>query len=153
MKKYFWILLVATTILGCTSKGKVKFSRSFIDNRTVHPIEIIIYKRGQIVSVDQSKKLPALSRTEVEYISEGITSYGFGLIGYDSLEVKFANIYSSIHYLNAEGNNISAIKRGDPRNLYDGVGWEKKIVEDTRRKLVVEHTYTFTEQDYSDAKK
>ena len=153
MKKYVYIVYIAISFIACRDKEQIKFSKSYMDNQTVYPIEIILYKDGKIAKVDKSKTLPALSKTEVEPVSEGITSYGFWLIAYDSLEVKFANLYSSIHYLNAQGNNISAIKRGNPRNLYDGVGWGKKILEDTRRKLVVEHTYTFTEQDYLDAKK
>ena len=83
-------------------------------------------------------------------------SYPLYLAIYDSVLVAFDDSIKAIHYSYAttnKGNNSKAIKYDSSRSIYNESNYIRKITQEDKRSISNEYTFTFTNQDYLDAKK
>jgi hypothetical protein len=71
----------------------------------------------------------------------------------DSVIVEFNNTKRTTHYgYNKTGNNSHAILSTSNRSLFNGTNYVQKTIKDDKCHLETEFIYTFTEQDYLNAK-
>ncbi|GAL83936.1 hypothetical protein MYP_1164 [Sporocytophaga myxococcoides] len=72
---------------------------------------------------------------------------------FDSLNIVFDDTISSVHYRqNLSGDNPEAIKFENNRNLYNEDNYVRKVVMEKKHYISTEYSFTFTEQDYLNAK-
>ena len=144
--------------LSCTLEESTN-TKSFINNNTLHIITIIPYYQGLVVKED-SVNINSNSIYEILDNSNKGKGTGFSyslyLAIYDSVQVAFGNSIHATHYSYAttnKGNNPKAIKIDSSRSLYNEVNYVRKIITESKRGISNEYTFTFTEQDFLDAKK
>jgi hypothetical protein len=134
-------------------------TKSFINNNTFNKVTIIPYYQGFVVKEDSvqinSNQLVLVLNKNEKGKGSGF-SYPLYLAIYDSVLVAFDNSIHATHYSYAttnKGNNPKAIKIDSSRSIYNEVNYVRKIITESKRGISNEYTFTFTEQDYLDAKK
>lgn len=155
MKAKLFIYLIFIMITGCVLEHGGKFV-SYIENDTTHQIELHYYKNGQ----ENQDVYLSLNQNEIKEVlvtagSDGLDSYPSHISGYefDSLIVEFDNSRKAVHYnFNTAGPNPNAIMYDNPRNLFNEENYAERIIVEKKRRSEREFRYTFTEQDYLDAK-
>ena len=66
----------------------------------------------------------------------------------DSVVVNFGRKKEVIHYRNGkQGNGISSLSFGHPRNLLNEDNYRKEIITDKKCSYYAEYYYTFTRED------
>ena len=71
----------------------------------------------------------------------------------DSFVVTFDNVYSIVHYKpTLIGSNPKRYLYSSKRNIYNDSSYAINIRSETGQEKFVDFTYTFTNQDYLDAK-
>jgi hypothetical protein len=70
----------------------------------------------------------------------------------DSVIVEFGGKKKSVHYGRRSGNNPNAILLSSGRSLYVEANYTRKTLIDEECYLETEFVYTFTEEDYVNAK-
>lgn len=153
MRKILIVLIILFLTMHCGVKSKITTSKSIMLNETEHIIDIIFYKDGNKATTINSLSLAPYSVAEVDKKIDDPSSFAVNLIPYDSVQVVFGKMFKSTHYVNINGTNPKGIKKDTLRNLSAGSNWQKKIIEDTRKKFSVEYNYSFNQQDYLDATK
>jgi len=132
-------------------------TKTFITNNSSHSIEIIPYYQGVISNVDikyiaPNSTLPILTN-HTRGKSAGY-SYPIYLIAVDSIYVLYDNLKTVVYYKeNSTGNNPKAITYDSSRSIYNEANYIRKITQEDKRSISNEYTFTFTEQDFLDAKK
>jgi len=153
MKRIIIVFLFLST--ACIESRTDNYS--FIDNNTDHNIIIHPYRAGNISSSlifeigPHEKKL-------IDYTSYGgAKGDGFSYVStitfQDSILVIFDHADTIAHY---KPTLIGGAKRfypfNSPRNLYNEANYIKTTVAKTTHNVAYNFLYTFTEQDYLDAK-
>lgn len=149
-------LIIFIFLFASCSKEKATISETIFRNKTGHEIEVTIYEDDGAPDTVNSFSLSASDVKKALSIrgggiGEGVT---FGqLIGGDSIVVTFDGMYSIVHYRPSPvGSNPKNYPFESNRNIFNRNSYEQKLK--TNRKLLREwdFIYTFTEQDYMDAK-
>ena len=137
------------------------YTTSFIENKTDHQLNFYYYSKGKEFMDQYYYKSIVVSPNEYKKILAASLDSGSGVYpeiirasDIDSLVVKYDNVKSSIHYNSSIQKQIGAGGIGfeEKGNLFNEKNWTKNVLKDTRKKYQAEYTYTFTEQDYIDAK-
>jgi len=134
-------------------------TKSLIINNTSSKVRIVPYYQGAIVKEDSVKinsneKLKVLDKNE-RGKGTGF-SYPLYLAFYDSVIVVFDNSIQAIHYsyaVSGLSSNPTAIKHDSSRSLFNEANYVRTITQENKRSISNEYTFTFTAQDYLDAKK
>lgn len=140
---------------ACT-KEKKTYSTTIARNTTAHSILVIPYLNGNIFTSD-SFSLNSNSEKEVLSIGDGGigsgTSYAKANQYVDSFVVIFDKTFSIVHYKpTVIGLNPKRYLFSSKRNLYNDTSYLAVITSDDSGVRNWKFTYTFTEQDYLDAK-
>ena len=113
-----------------------------LKNSTEHHIELIYYTLGKSYATFTINKNSTVKNNVV--IQDNT----------DSLIVIWDDLYSVAHYIpNKEGNTKNSIKQNEPRSLFNNDSYIEEIQNRKCDGKTTTLTYTFTEQDYLDAKK
>lgn len=137
------IFTIGSLLYSCC-KAIVSFSTA-IKNNTNSIISLTSYSNGNIKRNVQIGKLSLINFNEGDSILEEAI---------DSVIVTWNDTIEVVHYLpSKEGNNPKAIKYSNPRNLFNQNAYENNVKELKCDGRHTERTYTFTEQDYQDAKR
>ncbi|WP_045459713.1 hypothetical protein [Sporocytophaga myxococcoides] len=153
--KTIHILFIIWVLPSCRDKESTH-SESFIINTSNHEIKILPYDDGNLINGD-IKSIPANSTIKVLALttrgkSTG-PSYANNIMFFDSLNIVFDDTISSVHYRqNLSGDNPEAIKFENNRNLYNEDNYVRKVVMEKKHYISTEYSFTFTEQDYLNAK-
>ncbi|MCX6166557.1 MAG: hypothetical protein NT021_01035 [Sphingobacteriales bacterium] len=151
-------ILIAFLIVSCIKETRSD-SYTYIVNNTAHNISIMAYYNGNIEPslsaniAPQEQKIinynGGLGSTDIA----GGFSYGAILGIMDSVLVIFDNKDSISHY-NTQliGGAKNFYTYDSARNLYNRNNYVHEIAEHSSKKVVHHFIYTFTEQDYLDAK-
>ncbi len=153
---YISIGCIFLRITSCTDQTSYK-TVSLFENDTPHLITVKGYKNGTVNTL--SEQTITAQQTKEVYVDQN-DGKGRGLVypgeiaGLDSLVVEFDVGIKAIHYssLTKNGTNPSALDFSNSRNLFNENNWIFKTVKETKRRLESEFSYTFTEQDYLNAK-
>jgi hypothetical protein len=148
--KSILIVLLTLSIHGCRCKASLS-SQTFITNSSTHQTELVPYKDG--LAMNQKSILLRNSENKSFYTNNG----GIFLfdIAVDSIEVVFDETIKAVHYsfeISKSGKNPKAIKYNQPRNLHNSSSFELSVKEESKCNTIHEYKYTFTEQDYLNAK-
>ncbi len=143
---------VILSISACECEGTF-ITYSKLENRSTVDISIKTYRNGVIYS-----KIILVGRNEVAMLDQNsgrtkaiVHSSYLGVL--DSLIIEFNNTKKATHYgYSKTGNNSQAILSTNNRSLFNSVGYVQKTVKDTKCYLETDFVYTFTEQDYLNAK-
>jgi hypothetical protein len=97
------------------------------------------------------------NKSEKLLINTGGRGKGNGWVGpfsfVDSLVVVFHSSKKAVHYFNnVTGKNPNALLTNNPRSLFNEDNYVQKTIIDDDCHLETEFIYTFTEQDYLNAK-
>lgn len=153
---YVPVVFIILWLTSCTDQTSYKTVSLFI-NDTPHLITVTGYKNGSINKL--SEQIIQAQQTNVIYVDQN-DGKGRGLVypdeiaGLDSLEIEFDVGIKAIHYssVTKNGTNPSALDYSNNRNLFNENNWVLKTIKDTKRRLESEFSYTFTEQDYKNAR-
>lgn len=125
-------------------------------NQTIHSIKITPYYLGEISNEDV-KDIPPKGMVKVlsnsnRGKSSGV-SYPIYLMPLDSVVVVYDGVVTAIYYRqNSKGNNPRAILYTSNRSIYNESNYTRRILSESKRQISNEYTFTFTEQDFLDAK-
>jgi hypothetical protein len=153
MKRIIIVLFFLST--ACIESRTDNYS--FIENKTNHNISINPYLAGNI-STSLVFEIGPHEKKLIDYISYGGAigngfSYGSTITFQDSILVIFDHKDTILHY---KPTLIGSAKRfypfSSPRNLYNEANYIKTAIEKTSYSSKHYFLYTFTEQDYLDAK-
>lgn len=155
--KVFYILIVF--LLVCCIKETISDSYTYIINNTAHSISIMAYYKGNIEPSLSADIAPFEQKVINHNGGRGNTdiaggfSYGAILGGLDSVLVIFDKMDCISHY-NPQliGGAKNFYTYDSARNLYNRNNYVHEIAEHSSKKVVHHFIYTFTEQDYLDAK-
>lgn len=155
MRKTFLYAFFSILLTQCT-KEEVGLTKTFIINTTNHRIRILPFNGSNLDNI-RIKLIEPLATVEVYSASvKGKTidpCYGTLLQPFDSVVVtyddtiripyiKFNLVYSGTHRILFSSN----------RSISNAANYIKAITRETKTSLEGNFTYTFTEQDYLDAK-
>ena len=144
-----------TGIISCT-KEETTLSNSFAKNNTNHTIKVQPFYNG-IVNTTMTFELQGKESKKIYYNNTRGKNIGLTYGGInqpmDSFIVTFDNLYSIVHYKPPLiGNNPKRYLYNSKRNLYNDTSYVTVLENKTKYSNSWEFTYTFTEQDYLDAK-
>lgn len=156
MKQYATIIFFVFIFSSCI-KEKSTYSSTIAVNTTNHYILVTPYMNGAVSNKDSFSLKPNTSKTVYQNSYKGIgngTTYGYDIPYTDSVIVIFDNKYTIVHYnhilpttVNTKSYLFSSI-----RNLYNDSSYIRELITESSNTKSWEFTYTFTEQDYLDAK-
>lgn len=141
--------------LSC-KKDSVTLSNTIFINNTSHTISISGYKAG-VINTESSFTLSANESKSVFTLNNRGIGNGLCFGEYyryvDSFVVQFDGAFSISHYKpDLVGNSIKKYYFSSNRNLYNDASYLRIITKDNRYRREWDFKYTFTEQDYWDAK-
>lgn len=155
--KIFFAIAVITLLAGCT-KEESTLSYAYLKNGTSHKVEFRPYFSGNV----PADKIIILLSNETKEIAKAVFARGKGNHGFsssyfggpgDSIIVVFDDLYSITHYsstpasVNPKHYLFTSLRNiGNPKS-YD---LQSRDISKYQRENI--YTYTFTEQDYLDAK-
>jgi hypothetical protein len=153
MKKKISLYVLITFILSACKCEGIFITFSKLENLSTVNLSITTYKNGVIDS-----KVILVEKSKVAEIGQSsgrtkaiVFSTYIGIA--DSLIVEFNNNKKTTHYgYNKIGNNVNAILNTSNRNLFNSANYVQKTIKDDKCHLETEFIYTFTEQDYLNAK-
>ena len=132
--------------------------RNIIINASGHNVTVVHYLYTELMGQEVfTEELPAGTVRSDTFIS-GRSSENYDpkrFIFYDSIKVVFDHLDTITHYADWQ-ENFSGIFYlfSSTRNLMNINSYQISSTEDKKRQFrTVSYTYTFTEQDYEDAKK
>lgn len=156
--KQFLVLLSINFILSSCVKEKQTFTDLKIKNSTAHSVEIIPYRHGDIYS-EVIINIREYSDTMIKknYFHRGISNIPLFFPEYlndtDSAKVIFDNQFSITHYFK-QTSMVSEkyYEKLSNRNLSNLDSYNSFIESESKNTRHWISIYTFTEQDYLDAK-
>jgi hypothetical protein len=156
MKLSIAVLLITFFISSCI-KEKSTYSTTIAVNSTNHYILITPFANGVISNKDSFSLDPNVSKNIYESYYRGIGSgvtYGYDIPYTDSIIVTFDNRYKMVHYNHILPTmlNTKHYLFLSKRNLYNDSSYNRVLLSETSSNKDWRFTYTFTEQDYLDAK-
>jgi hypothetical protein len=155
MKIFLIAMILLPGFVSCI-KEKSTVSNTVFANTTPYAIQVNAYTGGQ-VQPGSTFSLAANETKQVFSIRDGGIGNGttFGYIHFpvDSFVVVFDTAHSIAHYKPAlTGNNPKRYLYSSKRNIYNDSSYAVNILSDTKYKREWGFKYTFTEQDYLDAR-
>ena len=158
--KWAYFTISILVLNGCirTTEEITNYTATVVNN-TSH---IVIFKPYAFGSVRQDKQFTLAPGSSLEIANgfmRGITVLGSGfgsdyLAGSDSIEIVFDNIYKMTHYGSALPTPLSGkhYLYTSNRNILNKNSYFAKQEGENKYSVTYSYTYTFTEQDYLDAK-
>jgi hypothetical protein len=152
--------IIILTMLFCSAciKDYSSLTSSFIKNDTGHLILIEPYFNGLVdnnytVELYPNEEKQLLKNVVVKGKSLG-NAYGTYLQPFDSIIIHFDNTKFSIHtkFNSTDTLGSEVIKFNNNRSISNEKNWTKTITAEDKHTLNGFYTFTFTEQDYLDAK-
>jgi len=151
------VLINLALFWGCHPQKGFK-TISVLENQTEHQIIISYYRNGSL-NKQNGVLINANETKEVLHSAEngkgpGMT-YSTLLQGadFDSAIVAFDNNRKSVHYgYNKTGSNPNAVLYPSPRSIFNEENYTERIILGNKRLDEREFKYTFTEQDYLNAR-
>ncbi|MDI9318956.1 MAG: hypothetical protein QM530_00640 [Phycisphaerales bacterium] len=154
--KIILTVIVFFFFLSCIKDYKSN-TRSYLKNESKHSIRIYPYTMGSVDSfgIFLIKPLGNLQVFESNVHGKTLSpDYGTLLKPYDSIVILFDDSIKVIHLkFNSTITCDECIKFENNRNISNSENYVKTIVEENKKFLKGYFTYTFTEQDYLNAKK
>ncbi|MEO7266306.1 MAG: hypothetical protein ABIW38_15425 [Ferruginibacter sp.] len=154
MKKYI-LVFSFIPLLSCT-KEEIGHTKSYLINSTNHNIKILPYI-GASLDNSASKTIPPNSTIEV-YAADvrGKTidpSFGTVLQPYDSVVVSYDDVVKIPHIkFNLAYSGMHRVLFSSNRSISNQNNYLKTITSETKNSIEGNFKYTFTEQDYLDAR-
>jgi hypothetical protein len=148
---YFTFLILA----GC-SKEQFGHTKTFYVNSTNHSIKLLPYNGGLLLAGDV-KTIPPLSTTEAYSASvRGKTidpCFGTLLQPYDSVLVTYDDAVKIPHIkFNLSYTGTHRVLFTSNRSISNPGNYIREITNETKFSIEGRFTYTFTEQDYLEAR-
>ncbi len=151
------LLLIILVLSSCRYEDSTNTS-NFITNNTAHKITLTPYHNGiadnnNIVNINSKESKMVLENNNLGK-GTGYT-YASDLAIKDSTYVLFDDTILEVHYSFKESsNNIhsTGIKSDSNRSIYNENNYIRQIKSENKHNISNEYTFTFTEQDYLDAK-
>lgn len=157
-------LLLLLLLLGACVKSEYYRTTSLLINRSTHRIFITPYQRDsayrfQVVTIDPGDTAVVYEGSGPE--KDGASTWGFQMRNFDSLHIVYADTNAVQPHDTAHIGHIRAglavpythhIPYSSPRSLYNPANWESALDEETTYMRRNHFWYTFTEQDYLDAR-
>jgi hypothetical protein len=154
--KYLVLCFVIIIASSCI-KDYASVSSSILVNSTSHTIKILPYMFGdplfsQSITLQPNSKDSIFRTKPVKGKSLG-DPYGVFLRPYDSVIVLFNNVKSSKHQRFGDSTTCDrCISITNHRAISNPDNWTKEIQKEFKHYLHGSFTYTFTEQDFLNAK-
>ena len=155
IKRTIIIVTCLLFLLSCSRSKPSITTRTYLYNLTTHTISIWVYRLGikkDSITVNPNANI-RIGFSDGS-LGDWVTEY-YG----DSIVVTFDNIYKTAHYQHITFNDSLLRKHHylykNKRNVQNGNNYELKVVGAKRfpkRYGEYYYNYTFTEQDYLDAK-
>jgi hypothetical protein len=143
-------------IFSCTHEESNE-TITIIENLSSQQITVTPYDNGMALTSDIHTIEPSKKKVVQQGSARGKGNsflYSDDIQVMDSVVINFGRDVSSTHYsYSVVGSNSKAIKRDNPRSLFNRDSYKRVILSETKYALVNEFTYTFTVQDYLDAAK
>jgi hypothetical protein len=144
-----WTLLVALGLNSC-------FLLTGCCKKTVDTSTVLTNNSGETLSITSYFKSGSQGNISIE--NGSINKSGNNdvwivlaendLFYIDSLIVKYGNKKTTIHYgEGVQGNTVSALEFGSPRNLLNEVNYRKNIITDKKCSYIAEYHYAFIPED------
>ena len=158
MTKYQFIIAIIPMIGFSCIYEESSSTESIISNKTAHSINIIPYYHGYIVHEDVLYISKGSDTTVLRKSTRGKGagySYPIHLAIFDSTQIAFDDTVKFMHYSYYSTNSgfgSTGIPYTHNRSIYNGDNYIRKIVSEEKYKISNEYTFTFTEQDYLEAK-
>ncbi len=157
MKDYKNILIIFSFILSSCIKEKQTMSYLKLTNSTGHSIQMVPYKNGTVFT-SNVKALSPNSTIELEHnftrgINEEPVIFNTYVTEVDSIQVIWDSKDTITHlHLASDLSSTNHYPISSNRNLFKQGSYKTDITGDTKHSRTWEVVYTFTEQDYLDAK-
>jgi hypothetical protein len=156
MKKITIILIAYLITIGCEKEPTTSYEVTLI-NPTLHQITVLPFFNGS-VNANDTIFLVKSSNFVIAIGNElGIVNHaGFDskyLSGIDSLLIIYDDSFEIVHY-NIAPPIVSpkSYLSSDPRNLFNYLNYEYSFEDKSKTMRQAWYRFTFTEQDYLDAK-
>ena len=144
MGKFVIVTIVVSSLLYSCCKGIVT-SKTVYRNITNRQLVLSAFINGSVT------KIATINGSSFLQFQEGESILGGSI---DSVTVTWEPMAQAVHYLPEKvGNNVKAISFDNKRNLFNSVSYDNKVTELKCDGTLTEKIYTFTQQDYLDAKK
>jgi hypothetical protein len=148
-------LLLALTFVGCI-KEDVGNTKTYIKNNTQHKIILLPYS-GSSIDNHMRREIDPLKTTEIFHqVVRGKSlepCFGTLLQPYDSVLVTYDDTVKIAHIkFNITTNNKHCILFSSNRSISNQNNYVLITEDETKHSIKGHYTYTFTEQDYLDAK-
>jgi hypothetical protein len=151
--KFITIFLISIAIFISCVDHTLNRATSILENSSGHRIQILYYKNNKI---DNSREVNLdVGEAEKVLIDDdgGTLNYPTLISELDSAVVIYDGTRRGIHYgYNKMGNNPNAIFFSNSKNLFNGKNYVENITLREKKRTEREYKYTFTEQDYLNAK-
>jgi len=141
---------------GCTKDGATKYYGD-LKNGTTHSIKILFFSQGMIVTANTITLDPGKEFRIGNGSNRGIVNHGgFGseyFTGVDSVHVVFDTTHRISHYIKTPANLFPKhYLYTSTRNLGNYLSYAYTYEDKSKYRRISHYIYTFTEQDYLDAK-
>jgi hypothetical protein len=154
MKYLFCVFLIAA--FSC-NKEKTTYSRAYWINATSHHIEVRPIGKGIVISQNVVRLLPG-SKLEIaassfrDIVNRPMFDSRY-FEGADSLIVVYDSLYTITHYANTPiALSPKHYLFSSTRNIGNPNSYKFEFQDKSKHKRETFNTFTFTEQDYLDAK-
>lgn len=148
-----WLLML---FIGCVTKDYKSNTKTYFHNITSHKIEVLPYLDGMVSNADYKQINPYEHKMVLEMNVYGRTlspDFGTLLQPYDSVVVVFDDSIQSTHLkFNTSIQTGHYIFYDSLRAISNPNNYIKTVEYEHEKYLVGYFTYTFSEQDYLDAK-
>ena len=153
MKRIVIILILILLSTACIIEDG-GFTESFLINQSNHSIKVVPYLNGT-VQVDAIELVNPYEKLSVFHLHQRgkITkpSYADILIAYDSVKLIYDDQYA-VKHLKTVAQAPHEISFVNNRNLVNVKNYEFVLDKETKHTIANHYNFTFTEQDYLDAK-
>lgn len=157
-------ILVLCLLLAACVKEEYFRTQSWLVNRSAHRILITPYLRDSAYRFQTVTLQPGDSTRVYDGSGpgkDGATTWGYQLRNFDSLRIAYVDTSRTAP---ADTARIGHTRQGltvtyphvipytSPRSLYNSANWQTALNEESRYMRSNRYWYTFTEQDYRDAR-
>lgn len=150
-----YLFVFAFLFASCIKESNTS-SDTFFINETSHDISVLPYRNGIIDSNQTFNLAPHETNKVISLGARGLTpgmSFGEPNQFQDSFVVVFDNTYKIAHYKPAPiGNRVKRYLFSSDRNIFNRDSYKRDLITDKKHFREWDFEYTFTEQDYLDAK-
>jgi hypothetical protein len=155
MKYLLPFLGFAFISVGCYKELSTDYL-AYVINPTTHNIKLYIFSNRQSIPSDTIEILPTRTFELANGSSKGFQDSGFNseyFSGLDSIRVVFDGLHTMSHYVNEPAQKSTKhYLYTSTRNLAQLKSYRVETEDVSKHARINRHTYTFTEQDYLDAR-